>query len=254
MKLITWNVNGLRAVERKEMLNPFLEREKPDVFFMNETKCQPAQAEPFAGLYPEYVQHYHSAEKKGYSGVAVWVRQGIDHSVTTGMPGWNDHEGRIIRVDIGDLSVLGGYFPNGGKSPEAWEEKLEFYAHFLGYVNDLRDSGKQVFWGGDINVAHNEIDLARPKSNEGKVGFHPRERAWCDACLAASWSDIWRAANPNEIVYSWWHFRSGARSRNVGWRIDSWWADESEKAVAEYLPDVLGSDHCPVVLTLKPLA
>ena len=122
------------------------------------------------------------------------------------------------------LDIFGIYFPNGGKSEEAWAGKLIFYAKFLDAINSLRDAGHTVIWCGDINTAHNEIDLARPKQNDGKIGFHPAERAWLDECEKQDWSDIWRRKNPNMTdVYSWWDVKTRSRETNIGWRIDAIW-------------------------------
>jgi exodeoxyribonuclease-3 len=250
MKMISWNVNGIRAVERKEELARFIDKHAPDVFFIQETKSQPDQVTKIIEAYPQYAQYYHSAEKKGYASVAAWVHTDLgEHTIHVGMPGWEDTEGRVIRVDIGDWSLFGVYFPNGGKSPEAWEEKLEFYEHFLGHVEDLRKKGRKVLWSGDVNCAHEEIDIARPKDNEGKIGFHPKERAWVSKCVEAGWVDLYRDRNPDAVMYSWWHLISRARARNVGWRIDYIFAhEEIASAVSDiwYDNDQMGSDHCPV--------
>ena len=270
MKIITWNVNGLRAVERKEALGDFLKTHDPAVFFIQETKSKPEQVEFLDPLYPDYQKFYHSAEKPGYAGTGVWVKQPNNGSggksikivnVATGFPAsyhYNDTEGRIIRVDIdlGEASyaLLGVYFPNGGKSPEAWDDKLVFYDRFLEYVNEIRASGLECIWSGDVNCAHEAIDLARPKENDGVIGFHPRERAWVTKVIENKWVDIFRTLHPKTVIYSWWHLISRARSRNVGWRIDYFFCDTrflDRVEKIEYLNDQQGSDHCPVLLEIK---
>ena len=261
MKIISWNVNGLRAIERKEALQEFIDLHAPDIWCIQETKAKPEQLAHLKTTFTDYTQFYHSAEKAGYSSTGIWVRSchpELDSgsiNFIAGMPNNPvNNEGRVARVDIDKLSILGVYFPNGGKSDQAWEDKLIFYERFLDYVNDLREQGQNVIWGGDVNCAHNPIDLARPKDNDGKIGFHPRERAWLDKVVAQGWVDTWRSKNPEVTdVYSWWHFISSARARNVGWRIDYWFVDEKfmpEVQNISYLADQMGSDHCPVLLEI----
>ncbi len=263
MKIISWNVNGLRAVERKEALGAFLSEQVPDILLLQETKSKPEQVAFLEDVYLDYEKFYVSAEKSGYSGVAIWVRRDLsltDLSFEAGMP--QDpvaNEGRIARVDFTyqdqRFSVLGTYFPNGGKSDQAWADKLVFYEYWLQYVNTIRAEGRQVVWAGDVNCAHQALDLARPKDNDGKIGFHPKERAWLDAWGEAEWVDVWRHLNPTTTdIYSWWHLISRARSRNVGWRIDYFWIDKpllKQVKHIKYLNDQMGSDHCPVQLELK---
>ncbi len=259
MNIISWNVNGIRAVERKGDLEAFLKTHNPDVFLIQETKLQEHQTNELREKYSEYQQFYHSAEKPGYAGTAIWLRKSqfelLEFELKVGMPDFEDTEGRISRVDIGDLAILGVYFPNGGKSPEAWEGKLVFYEKFLKYVNSLRSEGKQVVFAGDVNCAHERIDLARPDDNDGAIGFHPDERAHINQWIADGWIDAWRARNPGvENVYSWWHVITRARSRNVGWRIDYFFVDKAllEKVEnVEYLTQQMGSDHCPIQLFYK---
>lgn len=261
MKIISWNVNGLRAIERKGNLKEFIDTHQPDVWCIQETKSQPEQVAFLETDYAQYAQYYHSAEKAGYSGVSIWVKNDLKfESVPEFIAGMPDDpvadEGRVARLDF-DLngkkySVLGVYFPNGGKSEQAWEDKLIFYEKFLDYVNELRAQGRTVIWSGDVNCAHNEIDLARPKDNDGKIGFHPRERAWIDKVQNDQWVDVWRKMYPEvRDVYSWWHLITRSRATNVGWRIDYCFVDHkdfSHVKKIEYLTDQMGSDHCPVVL------
>ncbi len=260
MKIISWNVNGLRAVERKGELRKFLEKYQPDVFLIQEMKAQETQGAEIRKAYPEYEQFYHCADKAGYAGTGIWVQKRLrDHETArlqfhTGMPNFADTEGRIARVDIGDWTVFSVYFPNGGKSPEAWKGKLVFYEKFLEYVNTLRGEGRKVIWGGDVNCAHNEIDLARPKENQNSIGFLPEERAWVGKVVKSGWKDVFRALHPDTVMYSWWHLISRARERNVGWRIDYFFLDEKLMPMVKdigYLNDQMGSDHCPVEIEIK---
>lgn len=263
MKIITWNVNGIRAVERKGDLQEFLAMHNPDVFLIQEIKGNRDQFSELLTEHKDYDQFYHSAEKKGYAGTGVWVRKSLKlrslefHTTVPKAP--NADEGRIAHISYKKgqkvWDVLSIYFPNGGKSDQAWADKLVFYDRVLDYMNKLRKEGHEVIVGGDMNVAHNPIDLARPKENDGKLGFHPDERAWMDRVIESDWIDVWRNENPEVAeVYSWWSMVTRGRDRNVGWRIDYFFADQSfAKKVQkiEYLGDQIGSDHCPLLLEIK---
>lgn len=261
MKLISWNVNGIRSVERKGELEAFLKKHDPDIFLIQETKAKPEQLKELIKKYSQYKQFYNSAEKPGYAGTAIWIKQEICHTeheteanvhFLTGMPNFDDTEGRITRLNFENFEIFSVYFPNGGKSPEAWKEKLVFYEKFLEFVNQRRTMGKIVLFAGDVNCAHQEIDLARPKNNDGKIGFHPDERAWLDKWIANGWKDVWRERNPEvHDVYSWWHVITRSREKNVGWRIDYIFIDKKNLPSIqklEYLAEQMGSDHCPVML------
>ncbi|HEY5713926.1 MAG TPA: exodeoxyribonuclease III [Candidatus Gracilibacteria bacterium] len=272
VKIISWNVNGLRSVERKGNLKKFLEQYDPDIFLMQETKSKPDQVAFLAEAFPDYEKYYHSAEKPGYAGTGIWLKKGVwdmgqGVRFQNGFPEafkYDDNEGRISRIDLEipiphtpnptPLTVLGVYFPNGGKSPEAWDDKLVFYDKFLRYVNEIQAEGRQVIWCGDVNCAHQEIDIARPKENEKSIGFLPEERSWISKCIEEGWVDVFRDRYPDTVIYSWWHLISRARSRNVGWRIDYFFAHHTLKDQIQditYLNDQMGSDHCPVQLVLK---
>ena len=260
MKIIWWNVNGLRAAERKGTLAQLLEQERPTLGLWQEIKGTPEQ---FSGalLNPvEYQAFYNPAEKAGYAGTGTWIHQDFSAenlAVITQFPGNpNADEGRMLQLNFEHqqkkYAVINLYFPNGGKSEQAWAEKLIFYDRFLEYINDLHQQGYIVLWGGDLNVAHQEIDLARPKENEGVIGFHPKERAWVDRVLAAGWCDIFRQQYPNKTeVYSWWHLITRARDRNIGWRIDYAFVHQDFSADWQnirYANEQMGSDHCPLIL------
>jgi len=254
MKIISWNINGIRAVEKKGELQKLLHTENPDVLFFQEIKAKSSQLSKYLTENEDYYQFYHSAEKPGYAGVGVWVKKSA-HSkapaVQTGMPGWNDNEGRVIRLDFEKTSLVGIYFPNGGKSDAAWREKLEFYNHFLDYINTVRKSGRCTIWCGDLNVAHNPIDLARPKENEGSIGFLPEERNWVNRVIENNWVDVFRNFYPDAESYTWWHVISGARARNIGWRIDYFFINRDDLGKVKstsHISKQMGSDHCPVLL------
>lgn len=256
MNVITWNVNGIRAVERKGELQKMLDKYLPDILFLQETKAHKEQLSTFLTEHNDFHQYYHSAEKKGYSGVSVWLRKSIleEHEVDTSMSNFQDTEGRILRLTIGKYIFFGVYFPNGGKSHEAWLGKIEFYQLFLEEVNTLKDQGYQIIWCGDLNVAHNEIDLARSKENQNSIGFLPQERSWVDECIHTDWIDVFRTLYEKKIMYTWWDMPTRARERNVGWRIDYFFVDKSLLNAVEdifLLNEQFGSDHCPVLLKIN---
>lgn len=256
MKIISFNVNGIRAIEKKGELDKLIRNEKPDLLFIQEIKAKQEQLSEALTNPPGYDVHYHSAEKPGYSGTGVFIKKKLFPKVEIlrGMPKWNDHEGRVLGVKAGDLVVFGNYFPNGGKSDAAWKEKLVFFDHFHKYIQDLRKKKNKVIFTGDLNVAHNPIDLARPKENEKTVGFRPEERAWVDRLVADKWVDVFRKKYPEKVEYTWWQVITNARARNIGWRIDYFIIDEPlYKSVKDirHLNDHMGSDHCPVVLEIK---
>ena len=256
MKIISWNVNGIRAVERKGDLDSLIDSENPDILMLQETKAHPQQLSKSLTHHPDYLQFYHSAEKKGYSGTSIWVKRVHSNTTTykTGMTGFKDMEGRISRLDIDKHSYLGVYFPNGGKSEDAWKGKLVFYDKFLKYINKLRKSGRLIIWAGDVNCAHEEIDLARPKSNMKSIGFLPEERDWVSKVIKNDWIDVFRHLNPEKVVYSWWHLLSKSRERNVGWRIDYFFIDKkilNKVTNITYLNKQMGSDHCPVKMEIN---
>lgn len=256
LKIASWNVNGLRAVFKKGELDNFWAEYDPDILLLQETKAKAAQLPEELTGHERYLQFYHSAVKPGYAGTAIWVRKEALANVEflAGMPGYDDHEGRVAQLKLPGMRVLGVYFPNGGKSEEAWQGKLAFYEIFLAYVNDLRQTGEMVIFAGDVNCCHEEIDIARPKENEGKIGFHPEERRRISDWIENGWVDVWRQTCPGKTdVYSWWSFRAGARKRNIGWRLDYFFVDQkflSEVLNISYLSKQMGSDHCPVIMEI----
>ncbi len=265
MKIISWNVNGIRAVERKKELQKLVDEQRPDVLMIQEIKGSVDQFSKYLSAHPDYQQYYSSAEKKGYAGTSIWFHNQCAegaarlkfNTVVPKAP--NADEGRISNLSFelngNHWELFSIYFPNGGKSEQAWEEKLVFYDRIHDYMNALRKKGRIVVVGGDMNVAHTEIDIARPKANDGKIGFHPRERAWMDRLVGDGWADVWRQRNPGVTeVYSWWHMISKGRERNVGWRIDYFLMEQNHldkvKNVS-YLDQQMGSDHCPMLIEVK---
>lgn len=289
MKIITWNVNGIRAVERKKSLQELIEKQSPDILFLQEIKGKEEQFSKYLTQNEEYRQFYHSAQKPGYAGTGIWIRHDLLQKVRRlnfnmhvphlrdvysendeAMKNIKENEGvdmnNVPNMDEGRISHLSFvydkkiydlvsiYFPNGGKSKQAWENKLVFFDKVLKHMNELRKLGHEVIIGGDMNVAHTEIDIARAKENDGKIGFHPKERAWMDKVIKNNWVDVWRDKNPGvRDVYSWWNVITKARDRNVGWRIDYFFMDKnsvnSVKKV-EYLNEQMGSDHCPLMMEI----
>ena len=253
LRLYSWNVNGLRAAVKKGFLD-FMDRVRPDMLGIQETKAEESQVtgplEPLQG----YHRVFSSAERKGYSGVALFSREKPRSvSLTMGRPEF-DGEGRVIQADFGDFILFNVYFPNGKSRPERLQYKMEFYEHFLKVTQGLLKQGRSVVVCGDVNTAHQPIDLARPKENETVSGFLPEERAWIDRFLAAGFVDVFRELHPEPDQYTWWDMKSGARARNVGWRIDYFYVSKSLRdrvRGASILPEVTGSDHCPVGLDLK---
>jgi len=248
MRLLSWNVNGIRAALKKGFLQ-WLDTEKPDVLCLQETKLQAEQipAELVAPL--GYKSCWSHADKKGYSGVAIFVNN--DNAILTdgfGDPKF-DSEGRTVVADFDEFVLINGYFPNGGMGPERLQYKLDYYASLLDYIKNLRDSGKHVVITGDYNTAHNEIDLAHPEANRKRSGFMDIEREWLDKYVEAELVDTFRTLHPDEVAYSWWDYRTRARERDIGWRIDYFFVDSAfmlRIKRAFILKDVMGSDHCPV--------
>lgn len=254
MRIVSWNVNGLRSVHRDAYMQPFLKATKPDIFCLQEVKALPEQLPEEIRDIPGYSSYFSPCKiKKGYSGVALYTRiEPLQVIYGMGQPEFDD-EGRLIGAEYEDFWLLGVYFPNGGRGPERLEYKLRYYEAFLAFCQKLRKQ-KPVIFCGDINTAHFPIDLARPKENEKTTGFLPIERAWMDEVVAAGYVDTFRHFHPQQsAAYSYWDQITRARDRNVGWRIDYFFVAQEfmrEVQKAEIHPDVFGSDHCPVSITL----
>jgi exodeoxyribonuclease-3 len=253
VKLISWNVNGIRAVARKGFLD-WLASESPDVLCAQETKAHPEQLTKKLRQPPGYYSHWNSAERKGYSGVVTFSKtEPLRVQAGFGIEEF-DVEGRVLMTEHPGFKLFNVYFPNGKRSQERLDYKLRFYAAFLDYCDTLHAQGERLIVCGDVNTAHKEIDLARPKQNEKVSGFLPEEREWVDRYLSHGFVDAFRALHPDEPEqYTWWHYITNARARNVGWRIDYHLISENLMPAvtdANILSDVMGSDHCPIVLEL----
>ncbi len=253
MKLYSWNVNGIRAAQRKGFLDWF-SATQPDVLTVQETKARPEQLDDELRQPEGYHTWWVSAEKKGYSGVGLFSKtEPRDIKLGLGIDKF-DSEGRTIIADYGGFTLMSTYLPNGKGSEERLRYKMEYKEAFLDYANNLRAAGKSVVFCGDINTAHNEIDLTHPKPNSKYSGFLREERDWMDKVVEQGYIDSYRHLNPErEGAYSWWSLRSGARAKNVGWRIDYFFISPDlldKLAAADIHADVMGSDHCPISLTL----
>ena len=227
---------------------------KADMVCLQETKMSESQLPPELKEIRGYHSFFAEAEKKGYSGVALFSKE-KPKSVTRelGIKRF-DSEGRVIRADYKDFILFNVYFPNGKASKERLQFKMDFYEAFLTTINDLKKKGKKLIICGDVNTAHKEIDLARPKENETVSGFLPEEREWIDRLTASGFIDTFRLFDKEGGRYSWWDYKTRARERNVGWRIDYFFISENlEKNIvsASIESDVMGSDHCPISIEMK---
>ena len=249
MKLISWNVNGIRACLEKGFLDTFSALDA-DFFCLQETKAQPHQV---ALELPGYHQFWYSAEKKGYSGTAIFAkREPLSVAYGVGVEAL-DHEGRLITLEYPDFYLLTCYTPNAQDGLKRLEHRMQWEDAFRAYLQSL-DAKKPVIVCGDLNVAHQEIDLKNPKSNRGNAGFSDEERGKFTELLAAGFTDTFRALHPDATgIYSWWSYRYNARANNAGWRIDYFLvSDRLRESIVEtpIYCDIFGSDHCPVGLTL----
>lgn len=250
LKLVSWNVNGLRACVSKGCFQEFMDNEKPDVICLQETKLQEGQIKMDL---PGYEEYWNYAEKKGYSGTAIFTKE-KPISVTYGLGiEEHDHEGRVITAEYNDYYLVTVYVPNAKEDLSRLEYRQVWEDDFLKYIKKLEET-KPVIYCGDLNVAHKEIDLKNPKTNRGHAGFTDEERAKFDNVLAADLVDTFRYFYPDlEGAYSWWSYRFHAREKNAGWRIDYFVVSEKIKdrmVDAKIHADILGSDHCPVELDI----
>ena len=249
MKFISWNVNGFRACLDKGFGEFFAEQDA-DFVCIQETKMQPGQAD----FKPEgYYQYWYSAEKKGYSGTAIFAkREPISVSYGIGIPE-HDTEGRAITLEYEDFYLLCVYTPNAQRELARLDYRMTWEDALRGYIKSL-DEKKPVIYCGDLNVAHNEIDLKNPKSNRQSAGFSDEERAKFSELLASGFTDTFRSLYPDKVEYSWWSYMFSARAKNVGWRIDYFVVSNRlfERVKDSFiLTSVLGSDHCPVGIILE---
>ena len=252
MKLISWNVNGIRAAVKKGFLD-YLDQEQPEILCIQESKAHKEQLTSEILKDHGYYTYWHSGVKKGYSGVAtfcknepLFVQEGL------GIEKY-DNEGRVLITEHENFLLYNIYFPNGQKDDIRLHYKLDFYDELLPIINEQVESGNNVIVTGDWNTAHHPIDLARPQANIKTSGFMPIERERLDTNVAHGWRDTFREFHEEGDRYSWWSYRTGARDRNIGWRIDYFFVNEGMLDLclnADIHSDIFGSDHCPVSLTL----
>ena len=248
VKLLSWNVNGIRSLYKRGFLD-WLASSSPDILCVQETKAKPEQLPQQLIEPPGYHSYWHWAQKPGYSGVGVYLKEKpLNVETAMGIKRFDD-EGRFIRMDFDKFTLFNIYFPNGKASKERLQFKMDFYETFLHQIQSLRKERQRLIFLGDVNTAHKEIDLARPKENEKVSGFLPEEREWIDKVVSLGYVDTFRHFHSEPAQYSWWDLKTRARERNVGWRIDYVFITREMLASVKnafILQDVMGSDHCPV--------
>jgi exodeoxyribonuclease-3 len=256
LKIISWNVNGLRAVLKKDFVN-IVHGLDPDILLLQETKLQEDQrTDEMIDLHPYSSFWSYSTIKKGYSGVAAYSKQEPQKVTTRFLKPEFDNEGRVIQLDYKGFTLFNIYFPNGQMNDARLKYKLDFYDWFLNLADKLRDQGKSLIITGDFNTAHNEIDLKNPKPNSKRSGFLRIERDVLDQMVDKGYVDTFRHFYPDQVTYSWWSYRFNARKNNAGWRIDYFFVtkDLMDKGVVRKAfihNDVFGSDHCPVGISIE---
>lgn len=255
MKILSYNVNGIRAAMNKGFAD-WLAKENPDIIGIQELKAHENQVETQVFKDLGYNLYWFPAEKKGYSGVAIFSKS-TPKNVKYGMGLEKyDQEGRIIQADFEDFSFLSAYFPSGTTGDIRQDFKYEFLDDIFGYMQDLREENPNLILSGDYNICHKPIDIHNPVSNKNSSGFLPEERAWMDKFTESGFIDTFRHFNKDPHQYSWWSYRANARNKNLGWRIDYHMATqamESRLKSANILQDVIHSDHCPIALEIKEL-
>jgi len=253
MKIISYNVNGLRAAIKKGFLE-WLEKENPDIICIQETKMQEDQVDKLAFEAMGYRQYWNMAEKKGYSGVGILTKLKPDHfSTGMGIPKY-DREGRVIRLDFKDFTLINSYFPSGSSGDERQAFKMEYLADMQVFIDNLKQERQKIVLCGDYNICHKPIDINHPERHKNSSGFLPEERAWMDKFVGQGFVDSFREFDTSAEKYSWWSYRANSRAKNLGWRIDYHMITENLKpnlVNAGIFPDVKHSDHCPVWLELK---
>lgn len=251
-KIVSWNVNGIRAIHRKTNYEWFKDY-KPDIICIQETKANIEQLTKPQKNIEGYHSYFESAQRKGYSGVAVFSKEEPKEVIYGLGKEVFDKEGRTLQMVYDNFVLFNIYFPNGKASKERLEFKMAFYEEFLNKTRTLLDKGHKVIVCGDVNTAHKEIDLARPKENSKTSGFLPMEREWIDEFLKAGFKDSLRMFHDEPELYTWWDYKTKARERNVGWRIDYFFISSNMKddiKDAKIHDQIFGSDHCPIEIEL----
>ncbi len=254
IEIVSWNVNGIRAWDKKGMFADFAQS-NIDILCLQETKAHPEQLTAYLQKPEGYFAYFNSAQtKKGYSGVSIYTKiepKKVIYGLGTDEL---DQEGRQLTLIFEDFILINCYFPNGGGEPHRLEYKLKYFDAFTKFLKKMEKTSKNIIFCGDVNVAHTEIDIARPKENAKSIGFLPQERAKIDTFIKNEYVDVYRHFNPDKIQYTWWDQKSRARDRNVGWRIDYFFVHNSFLPSVDNLfirDSVLGSDHCPVACKIR---
>jgi exodeoxyribonuclease III len=251
LKIISWNINGIRAVIKKGFLD-FLQKEKPDILCLQEIKIDDSARNKENFDFPNYEEFWNSAERKGYSGTMILIKDSLKKEILSQRI-YPNNEGRVQILELKKFFLINTYFPNANRELSRMPYKMEFNQKLLKHIKKL-EKKKPVIITGDFNVAHQEIDLARPKDNIGNAGFTQEERNSFQEYLDSGLIDAFRYFHPQKIQYTWWSYRSGARPKNIGWRIDHFCVSKKfiQKVQDSYIVnEVMGSDHCPIVLKLK---
>jgi exodeoxyribonuclease-3 len=253
MEILCWNINGIRAGEKKGFLG-WLRQMSPDILCLQETKAQLSEISQGLQQPPGYSAYWNFPDRKGYSGVVTFTKEKpVKIENGFGIKRF-DAEGRVIITQYAEFTLFNIYFPNGKMSEERLKYKMDFYDAFLDFVDPIKARGGKLIICGDFNTAHKEIDLARPKENENISGFLPMEREWMDTFVAHGFVDTFRHFNKEPGYYTWWSLRTRARERNIGWRLDYFFVTENllgSVTGSSILSDVTGSDHCPVGIKLR---
>jgi exodeoxyribonuclease III len=252
MKIISYNVNGLRSAISKGFMD-WLKTENPDILCLQETKIQEDQVDKLAFQFLGYNQIWHSAVKKGYSGVAILTKKVPDYfSIGIGNQEF-DEEGRLIRIDLDDITVINSYFPSGTTGEIRQAVKMKYLDEFQKFAGKLLSERKNIIVSGDYNIAHKPIDINHPERHTKSSGFLPKERAWLDSLIVLGFVDSFRIFNDKPNQYSWWSYRAGSRGKNLGWRLDYHMVSQnlsSRVKDAGILQQIIHSDHCPVYIKL----
>lgn len=252
-RIISYNVNGIRAALRKGFLD-WLNAADPDVLCIQEIKANPEQVEAEILENLDYYHYWYPAEKKGYSGVSIWSKTKPNHiEYGCGIEKY-DAEGRILRLDFDDFSVMSVYMPSGSSGDLRQEFKMQWLSDFQAYINELKKSFPNLIISGDYNICHKAIDIHNPTRQNNTSGFLPEERKWVSEFIDSGFIDSFRAFNQEPHQYSWWSYRANARAKNLGWRIDYHMVSEHMKdrmSRAAILPNAKHSDHCPILLEIK---
>jgi exodeoxyribonuclease-3 len=253
IKALSWNVNGLRAIHRHGDFLPFLEAESPGILCLQEIKSLVEQLPPELRHVDGYHAYFNPAERKGYSGTAIYTKEEpVDIIYGLGVPEF-DIEGRVLIAEYPSFTLMDIYYPNGKMNAERLAYKMRFYDAFLQVADGFVQAGQNLIVCGDVNTAHTEGDIARPKENSKISGFLPEERAWLDEFLGHGYADTLRMFDDRPAQYSYWDMKSRARERDVGWRIDYFFVNDAFKenvTAAWIMPHIMGSDHCPIGITI----